>query len=112
MFVRAMCLTGMAQAWQLNGERLMARSNTAFLPVSGALSFHGTPFLMTTVECISVVDAHLRNGSRTMLGVADTMWMNFAKLSNNENASTWNGNGTVGRKEDEETREGRKRERE
>jgi hypothetical protein len=37
----------------------MAGPDAAFTPVSGALCFHGSPFLVATVEGISVVDTHL-----------------------------------------------------
>ncbi len=59
LVVRTADLTSVAQAWQLMGERLVARSDAAFPPVSGALCGHRPPFLMATVEGISVVDTHL-----------------------------------------------------
>jgi hypothetical protein len=52
-------LTRVAKARQLVRERLVARSDGAFAPVLCALPFDGTPFLVATVVCISVVDTHL-----------------------------------------------------
>ena len=43
---------------------------------------------MTTVECISVVDTHLRGGSPTRFGVVDSMGMSPRKQSSNDNVNT------------------------